>query len=194
MTFAIKNLTDCHQSLADRHDNGVIPTSSVILSKYTRFLNRGVAYCADKLRLTKTASLTTTSGSVALPDDFLIRDSVFVDDQEYGLVDPSDTTLHTGFVYWITGNQVDGFTLNVPDDNTFDVTYGFKPTEMVSGTDQCIIPDIEAVVAYAYSFIRKSESDPFEDAESALQECDTRLGEIQSANSINQDAIKFSWN
>ena len=191
MAFTPKTLTDCHQRLADRHDNGTIPTSSVILAKYTRFLNDGVAYCADKLRLTKTASLTTSSGSVALPDDFLIRDSVFVDDQEYTLVDPSGS--HEGFVYWITGNQTDGFTLNVPDDDTFTVTYGFKPAEMVNLTDKCIIPDYLAPVAYAYSFIRASESDPFEDADKALQECDTRLNEIISQSSINNNAIKFSW-
>lgn len=194
MPYTIKTLTDCHQRLADMHDNGVIPTSSVILAKYTRFINDGVAYCADKLRLTKTASLTTSSGSVSLPDDFLIRDSVFVGDQEYEQVDPSDIPLHTGYVYWITGNQMDGFKLNVPDDDTFSVTYGFKPAEMVNLTDKCIIPDILAPVAYAYSFIRRSESDPFEDADKSLQECDTRLKEIQSQSAINNVAINFSWN
>jgi hypothetical protein len=190
--FTPKTLTDCYQRLSDRHDNGTVPASSAILAKYTRFLNDGVAYCADKLRLTKTATLTTTSGSVALPDDFLIRDTVFVGDQEYTLTDPA--VLKTGYVYWITGNQTDGFTLNVPDDDTFTVSYGFKPAEMVNLTDVCIIPDYLAPVAYAYAFIRKSESDPFEDSDKALQECDTRLQEIQSQNSINQDGIKFSWN
>jgi hypothetical protein len=193
--YTKKTLTDCLQSLADRHEsNGVLPTSSATLSFWTRWLNKGVAYCADKLRLTKTTSLTTVSGSIALPDDFLIRESVFLGDQEYTQVDPTDEAQHIGMTYWITGNQTDGFTLNTLNDDTFTVNYGFKPEEMSSGTDECIIPDIEAPVSYTYAFIRKAESDPFEDADKALEECDTRLKEIQSSNAINNDAIKFTWN
>lgn len=185
-------LADCLQSLADRHDNGVLPTSSVTLSFYTRLLNRGVLYCADRLRLTKTTSLTTTSGTVALPDDFITRDSVFLNDTEYTLVDPTDTTQQVGTVYWITGNQTDGFDFNVPEDDTYTVSYVFRPAKMTTNADICIIPDIEAVVAYAYARLRKGESDPFEDAAESLQECDARLKEIQSVNSINNDAIGFT--
>ena len=190
-----KTLTGCLQALADRHESsGVIPASSAVTSLWTRLLNRGVNYCADKLRLTKSTTLTTTSGSVAFPVDFLVRDSVFVDSQEYLQVDPSDETQHVGLTYWITGNQTDGFTLNVPTDNTFTVSYSFKPTEMVSGTDVCVIPDIEAPVSFAYSLLRKKESDPFEDADKALQECDSRLKELQSQVAINSNSIGFTWN
>jgi hypothetical protein len=195
MPFVKKTLTDCLQSLADRHEsNGTLPTSSAVTSFWTRLLNKGVAYCADKLRLTKSTSLTTASGTIALHDDFLVRDSVFLGDQEYYQVDPQDEAQHIGPVYWITGNQTDGFYLNAPTDDTFTVNYSFKPVEMSATTDKCIIPDPEAVVAYAYSMIRKSESDPFEDADGALQECDARLKEIQSANAINNVAIGFDWN
>jgi hypothetical protein len=194
MPYTRKTLTDCLQSLADRHEsNGTLPTSSTVISFWTRLLNKGVAYCADKLRLTKSTSLTTASGSVALPDDFLIRDSVFLGDQEYLQVDPQDEAQHVGTAYWITGNQTDGFFLNTVDDDTFTVNYSFKPAEMVSGTDKCIIPDPEAVVAYAYAMLRKTESDPFEDADRALQECDARLKEITSASSINSNGINFNW-
>lgn len=194
MPFTPKTLTDCLQSLADRHEsNGVIPSSSVTTAFWTRLLNKGVNYCADKLRLTKSTSLTTTSGSVALPDDFLVRDSVFLDTVEYTLVDPADENQHVGTTYWITGNQTDGFVLNTPIDDTFTVTYSFKPAEMSSGTDVCIIPDPEAVIAYAYAMIRKAESDPFEDADRALQECDSRLKEIQSQSAINANGIGFTW-
>lgn len=193
MPFTKKTLTDLLQSLADRHEsNGVLPTSSATISFWTRLLNKGVNYCADKLRLTKSTSLTTTSGSVALPDDFLVRDSVFLDTTEYTLVDATNEFIHEGLVYWITGNQTDGFTLNVPDDDTYTVSYSFKPVELSSGTDKCIIPDPEAVVAYAYAMIRKAESDPFEDADRALEECDSRLREIQSQSAINADGIGFT--
>lgn len=193
MPFVKKTLADCLQSLADRHEsNGVLPTASETISFWTRLLNKGVNYCADKLRLTKSTSLTTTSGSVALPDDFLVRDSVFLDTVEYTLVDPNDESIHEGLVYWITGNQTDGFTLNVPDDDTYTVSYSFKPAEMVNTTDECIIPDIEAPVSFAYAYIRKAESDPFEDADKALQECDNRLKEIQSQSAINADGIGFT--
>jgi hypothetical protein len=195
MAFTKKTLADCLQSLADRHEsNGTLPSSSEVISYWTRILNKGVNYCADKLRLTKTTTLTTSGGSIALPDDFLIRDSVFVGDQEYIQVDPSDKPSQVGLTYWITGNQTEGFTLHAPDDNTFTVNYGFKPEEMISNSDICIIPDIEAPVAYAYAMIRKRESDPFEDAEAALQECDTRLKEIQSTSAINSDSTHFDWN
>jgi len=192
--FTKKTLADCLQSLADRHEsNGTVPTSSVVLSFWTRLLNKGVNYCADRLRLTKTTTLTTVNGTIALPDDFLVRDSVFLDDYELTQVDPQDKAKQVGMVYWITGNQTDGFYLNTPTDDTFTVNYSFKPAEMVNNTDKCIIPDIEAPVAYAYAQIRKAESDPFEDADKALIECDSRLKEIQSANSINNVAVGFDW-
>lgn len=190
--YTKKTLTDCLQSIADRHDNGTLPTSSAILSFWTRILNRAVLYCADKLRLTKQTTLTTVSGTIALPDDFFLRDSVFEGDTEYYLVDPQDKNAHLSTSYWITGNQYDGFYLNTPNDATFTVNYIFRPTPLVSGTDVCIIPDIEAVVAYAYALIRKGESDPFEDSDRALQECDARLREMQSSSAINSDAIGFT--
>jgi hypothetical protein len=48
-------------------------------------------------------------------------------------------------------------------------------------------------VAYAYGMLRKSETDPIEDADSALQECDSRLLEIQSAQNLNNNFTGFTW-
>ena len=195
MPFTLKTLADLKQSLADRHEsNGTLPTSSAVLSYWIRLLNKGIAYCADRLKLTKSTSLITASGTIALPDDFLIIDSVFVDDQEYTKVSPFDKLAQVGTSYWITGNQTDGFSLNSPDDTTFTVSYVFKPEELSSDSDVCIIPDPEAPVAYAYAMIRKAESDPFEDADTALQECDSRLTEIKSADKINNNSTNFTWN
>lgn len=192
MPYSLLTLADLKQSLADRHDNGVVPTNSTVLARYVRLINRGIAYCADKLRLSKPVTLSVVSGVADLPDDFILVNSVFVDTLEYLKVDPEDESVHIGSVYWITGNQVDGFVFNTPEDGDYVVNYAFRPTPLVNNTDVCIIPDIEAPVAYAYAMLRKGESDPFEDADKSLQECDVRIREMASAVSINSDAIGFT--
>lgn len=193
MAYTALTLLDCKQSLADRHDNGVVPTNSTVLARYVRLINRGIAYCADQLRLTKTVALVVTSGVSSFADDFNIIQSVFdADGNEYLKVDPEDQSVQSGLVYWITGNQTDGFTLNTPTDGTYTVSYIFRPAPLVDNTDVCVIPDIEAPVAYAYAMLRKGESDPFEDSDKSLQECDARIREMASALSINADAIGFS--
>ena len=195
MVFVKKTLTDCLQSIADRHESsGTLPTSSATLTYWTRLLNKGVNYCADKLRLEKSGSSTVASGTVALPDDFLIMNKVFdASNNEWAMVDPDDVPNQAGNAYWVTGNQMDGFYLNTNTDGIYTIKYAFKPTEMVNGTDKCVIPDLEAPVAYAYAMIRKGESDPFEDADKALAECDSRLAEMLSAYSINSNFQGFSW-
>lgn len=191
MPFSKKTLTDLLQSLADRHEsNGTVPASSATIAFWTRLLNKGVAYCADKLRLTKSTSLTTVSGVIALPDDFLVRDSVFKGDIELTQVDANPANV--GLCYWITGNQTDGFVLNTTEDETYTVNYAFKPADLVNGTDKCIIPDPEAVVAYAYSKIRKAESDPFEDADEAMTEVDIRIKEMISQFAVNTNSVSFT--
>lgn len=193
MSYAVKTLADLKQSLADRHDNGTVPTNTTILAKYVRLLNRGVEYCTDRMRIRNTSSVVVTSGVGTLPTGFIIANSVFNSGNvELLKVDPEDQSMHTGLVYWIIGNQTDGFTLNVPTDGTYTVNFAFRPTWLANNTDVCIVPDIEAPVAYAYAMLRKSESDPFEDSESALQECDARIAEMNSSMSINDDAIGFT--
>jgi len=196
MPFTKKTLTDCLQSLADRHEsNGVLPTSSVVLVYWTRLLNKGVNYCADKMRINKSTTVTVASKTVALPDDFLVMNRVFnASENELKMIDPDDIPNQTGYAYWITGDQFNGFYLNTPTDGVYTIEYSFKPAEMVNGTDKCIIPDIEAPVAYAYAMIRKGESDPFEDANDSLLECDSRLAEMQSAKVINENFNGFIIN
>jgi hypothetical protein len=202
--YVKKTLADLKQSLADRHDAGTLPTAAATLTFWTRLLNRGVNYCCDKLRLTKSTTLTTASGTIAMPDDFLVINRVFdSSNNEQSQVAQDDLAQHTGSVFWITGNHTDGFYLNSPADKAYTVEYSFKPTELSSDSDICIIPDPEAVVAYAYSFLRRSETDPIGDADTALQECDNRLAELQDANSINNNfsgfvipdviSTKYSW-
>ena len=193
MVFVKKTLADCLQSLADRHEsNGTLTTSSATLSYWTRLLNKGVNYCADKMRINKSTTVTVASKTVALPDDFLLMNKVFdSSNNEMAMVDPDDIPNQTGYAYWVTGDQFNGFYLNAPTDGVYTIEYSFKPVEMSSGTDKCIIPDIEAPVAFSYAMIRKGESDPFEDADKALAECDSRLAEMQSAKVINENFNGF---
>lgn len=194
MTYAKKTLSDLKQSLADRHDSGTLPTDTPTLTFWTRLLNRGVAYCVDRLRLVKSTSLTTSSGTIALPDDFIIIDQVLNDeDAPLSQIDQTDSKLLDGGLYfWITGNHDTGFYLNTYDDDTYTVYYSYRPADMSNDSDECVIPDPEAVVAYAYAYLRKSETDPIGDADSALQECDNRLAELQSANTINNNFTGFT--
>lgn len=191
--FTPFTLADIKQSLSDRHDNGTVPTNSTVLAKYVRLINRGVNYCADRMRISKPYTITIASGVGDLPDDFIIANSVFTSDgHELVKVDPEDEYFRTGYIYWVTGNQTDGFVLNIPSDGSYTVNYSFRPTPLVNNTDICLIPDIEAVTAFSYSVLRKSESDPFDDAESAMQECDARIREMNSQISINSDSIGFT--
>lgn len=192
MAFTKKTLADLLQSLADRHDSGVVPTDSTTLTFWTRLLNKGVAYCADNLKIKKSKDYTTSSGTIALDDDFLLIDRVFKGNVEYSQISSEDVPYQSGNVFWLTGNQTSGFALNTPEDDTYTVHYSYKPAELVSNSDVCIIPDPEAVVAYAYSFLRRSETDPIGDADVALKECDSRLLEMQSAHTLNDSVIGFS--
>jgi hypothetical protein len=193
MAYVKKTLADLKQSLADRHDGGTLPTDSATLTFWTRLLNKGVAYCTDRLRLLKEATVTVSSGSGSLPDDFIVMNKVYdADENEYYMVDPDNVSSRISSAYWITGNHQDGFTLKTDDDDTFTIEYAFRPAEMTSDSDECIIPDPEAVVAYAYAYLRKSETDPLEDAESALRECDSRLAEVQDAYGLNNNLYGFS--
>lgn len=193
MAYTKSTLTNLIQSLADRHDSGVYPTSSQVISFWTRLLNRGQAYCADVLGMTKQTTLTTVSGTIALPDDFVSIDSVFEGTTEYTNIYQYDqATKDMPNTFWITGNHTSGFYLNTRDDIALTVSYVYRPADMVATTDVCFIPDPEAVVAHAYAFLRKSETDPIEDADSALQECDSRLKDIIDAQVTNSGFTGFT--
>ena len=191
MAYTKKTLLDLKQSLADRHDSGVLPTSSATLAFWTRLLNNGINYCADKLRLGKETTLTTVNGTIALPDDFLVINKVFKGTTQLSMISSDDNDFKVGLVYWISGNHFDGFFLNTTEDTDYTVDYSYKPAELVNNTDLCIIPDPEAPVAYAYGMLRKSETDPIGDASQALAECDARLSEIQDVYSINSNVGGF---
>lgn len=94
-------------------------------------------------------------------------------------------------MYWITGNHFDGWSLNTNDDEAYTVWYVFKPAEMSATSDLCIIPDPVAVVCYAYAKLRMAQTDPLEDADKEMGECNRRLDEVISANSVNEGGQSF---
>lgn len=192
-------LATLKQSLADRHESGDLPTDSATLSQWIRLFNRGAEYCISRLGITKSTSLTTSSGTIALPDDFISIDKVLDSaGNEYALIglDESDASSTGDKVFWISGDFASGFYLNSPDDETLTVYYTYRPSPLVNDTDTCAFPDEEAIVAYAYGMLRKSESDPFDDASSALGEVEVRLQEIASQYTKNEGqlAIKLPNN
>lgn len=188
MAFTVIDLADLKQSLADRHDAGTLPTDSDTLTYWTRLLNRAKDYCADRLQLTKSTTLTTVSGTIALPDDFMVVNSVVdSNDLTWTLISKENSEQATGTQYWITGDQDSRFSLNTLTgyDQTFTVFYTYRPGDMSADADECVIPDGEAVVARAYGMLRMAEFDPAEDADKAIFECDRRLDEIIYQRNIN---------
>ncbi len=192
MAYAKKDLEDLQQSLADKISAGVVPTSSAKVSYWNRMLNEGQAYCADRLRMTKSASLTTSSGTIALPTDFLLIDKVITSGGFSVEQINKEDSESTSFGYWITGNHFDGWYLNSNTDETYTVWYVFKPSEMSATTDLCIIPDPVAVVCYAYSKLRMAQTDPLEDADKEMGECNRRMDEVISSYTINEGGQSFT--
>ena len=195
MAYIKKTLADLKQSLADRHDSGVLPTSSSILSFWTRLLNRGLAYCSDRLRLIKSASLTISGGTVAFPDDFITIERVVDSDDNILFQIPqeqSNSANNSDKVFWIKGDFSSGFTLNIPVDATYIVYYSFRPAELINDSDICIIPDPEAVVSFAYALLRQSETDPLGDVSSSYSESETRLNKLKDDARENEQQLGFS--
>lgn len=195
MAYTVTDLDDLKQSLADRHEAGTLPTDSATLSYWTRLLNRAKDYCADRLKLTTSTSLTTVSGSIVLPDNFMICNAVVSSGGlEWTLLTKEESGVATSGHYWITGDQDGRFYLNTTtgNDQTFTVYYTYRPGDMSAGTDECVIPDPEAVVARAYGMLRMAEFDPAEDADKALGECDRRLDEIIYQRNVNDGGIQFN--
>lgn len=195
MAYTVSDLGDLKQALADKISAGVVPTTSTTLAYWTRMLNKGKDYCADRLKLTKSASITTSGGSVTLADDFL-SDVRLVDsnDLTWELIPQEQSDSAGALKYWITGNQDSRFALKTATgyDQTFTHYYVYRPGDMSSDSDECVIPDPEAVVCYAYSKLRMAQTDPLEDADKEMAECNRRLDEIIYQRNINDGGTNFT--
>lgn len=195
MAFTVKNLGDLKQSLADRHDAGVLPTDSATLSYWIRLLNKAMSYCSDRLELTKSTQLTTVAGVIALPDDFIYINRVT---DGGGTILPVISKEDAPFIgsrcVWITGDQDSRFSLNVygEPNETFTVYYTYRPGDMSVDADECAISDPEAVVAMAYGNLRMAETDPLGDADKSFAECERRINKMQYQRNINDGPQGFT--
>ena len=191
MAYKQATLLDLQQNLADKHDSGVLPTDAATLAYWTRLLNNAQEYIADRIRLIKSTDLTTVSGTIALPDNFLTIDKVYYENKLLSKFDKIDSEGAIGLVYWITGDHT-GYSLNTPDDATYTVYYTFRVDPMVNTTDECIIPDPMAVAVYAYAKLRQAETDPLEDANQSLGEAEARIRDMISQKITNEGDLSFT--
>lgn len=190
MAYTKLTLSDLQQALADKISAGVVPTSSEKISYWNRMLNDGQDYCARRLNFKKSTALTTVSGAISFPDDFKSVEKVVDEDgNELLQISKEDSASASGSCFWVTGNHLDGYTLNTPDDVQYTVWYNFHPAKMVNTTDECIISDPVAVVCYAYSKLRKAQTDPLEDAEKEMGECELRINEMELNEIKNDEGI-----
>lgn len=195
MAYSVATLATLKQSLADIHESGTLPTDSTTLAYWTRLLNRAKDYCADRLKLTKSTSLTTSGGTIQLPDDFMYTTEVVDAGGNAWTIIPKEQSDMAGyFTYWITGNQDTRFSLNTTTgaDQTFTVYYAYRPEDMSADADECVIPDPEAVVARAYGMLRKAETDPLGDMQDSMNECERRLDEIIYQRNLNEGGFSFT--
>lgn len=192
MSYSKTTFSNLQLSLAYRYGENAIPSSGT--SNRNFWLNKAVQYMTDKLGLKKSATVTVSSGTGSLPTDY--KDPVQVinsNDVEYKRVNQElyNDYSSSDTVYCITGNHKDGWTLKVPSDGDYTVYYHFFPEDMSDDSDICIIPDGEAVVAYAYAMLRKSETDPLGDAGDALAEAEQRLTDMIYNQQRQDRPLKF---
>lgn len=192
MAYSKTTFQQLQLSLAYRYGETSIPSTGT--SNRNHWLNRGVQYCADKLQLKKSDTVTIASGVGTLPTDFKAISSVIdANGNVYTQVNHDDYTVKksSDAVYTITGDHTSGYILNIDTDADYTVHYYFFPEDMVNNGDICIIPDGEAIVAYAYGMLRKSETDPLGDATQSLQECDERLKELSAISIDNEKPLRM---
>lgn len=201
MPYAKHTLGDILLSFSYRYGESAVPSTGIDNRKY--WINRGVEYCVEQLKLKKTATVTVASGTANLSvttanpaPDFKsvvqLRDSsnneyLLIGEEEYENADNPTTAR----VFCITGNHKDGYVLKAKNDGDYTLWYRFYISPMTATTDECIVSDPEAVAAYAYAQIRMSETDPLEDAEKNMQECRERIAGMSENISRNEPDLKF---
>lgn len=175
-------------ALSYRYGETAIPASGTANRNF--WLNEGVKYIADRLKLKKSTTALVASGEVALPTNFksLVGDVIYdTNNAPFYIVNEEEYARQSGNIFTITGNFTDGYKLKAKTDGTYTYEYHFYPDTMSSNSDTCIIPDGEAVVCYAYAHLRKSETDPLGDADKNLEEMEVRIAKMNEDMSNNRE-------
>jgi hypothetical protein len=184
-------------SLSYRYGESSVPAAGIDNRKY--WINRGIEFIVDKLRIRKNVTVTVASGVCSLSAttaepayDFKSFSQLLDSNgQEVPIVDREEYVEQGGQACCITGSHDTGFTLNVKTDGTYTLYYEFYISPLVNTTDICIVTDPEAVAAYAYSQIRMSETDPLEDAGKNMDECLNRIQRMAEDISRNEGPLTF---
>jgi len=194
MAYAKATLGDLLLSLSYRYGESSTPSSGIENRKY--WLNQGVNYIVDQLRPVQVDTITVASGTCDLSSSTgsTLDFRAFVkllDSNNYSieLLSPEDYAHASGNVCSITGNHTSGFTLNVKTDGTYTLWYRFYPSPMSADGDICIVSDPEAVVAFAYAQIRRSETDPLGDVQRNLDEVQDRIDNMAEEIARNEGAL-----
>lgn len=88
------------------------------------------------------------------------------DDYVYTLIDIADKdkyNIDSDYPVWITGNDVDGWKLNIleTDSPTLQLTYTYADeTALTGSTDETRVP-LNVIVAGAYAYIKKVDDDEY---------------------------------
>lgn len=192
MAYSKTTYNQLQLSLAYKYGEDAIPNSGT--GPRNHWLNKAVQYIADRLKMQKEAPVTVTSGVGTLPTDFkavvLVTDA---DNVEWVQVNKEDynSIISPAQVFTIGGDHISGYTLKTKTDGIFTVHYYFHNEDMVNSGDICAIPDGEAVVCYAYAMLRKSETDPLDDAQSNLEEMERRIDLMTENGDLNQAALSM---
>jgi len=198
MAYSKSTFNDILLSVSYRYGEISVPTNGIENRKY--WVNKGIEYCVEKLKMRKSVPVTVLNGVCSL--DAVLTDpaldfkaiSKLVDSNgiEYRVVtieeyakQPSDK------ICSISGNHITGNILNVKTDGDYTLFYYFYPEKISNDDDICIIQDPEAVVSYAYAQLRLSETDPIGDAQRNLDECNERIRNMAADMSINEGDLSF---
>ena len=185
MTYAKPTFGDMQLSLAYRYGETAIPSSGTANRNY--WINRGVHYVLDKIKPLKSVSVVVSGGEYNLSAtiDFKSADKL-LDSQsnEYSGVAPDKYAQVEG--NWYT---IDNGILKAKSNDTFTMWYRYFPDTLTTTADVCPFTDSEAPVAYAYAMLRKSETDPLEDADKNMTECEERIKLMQINENENNDPL-----
>lgn len=196
MAYAKQTFNDVLTSVAYRYGETSVPASGI--DNWKHWANKGVEYCAERLDLKKSVSITTINdvcvlnASITDPamDFKSVSKLVDVNGRVIPISNNYERKVASAYTFSLTGDHATGITLHAAD-GTYTLYYNFYPAPMVSLTDVCIIPDGEAVSAFVYAQIRRSETDPLNDVEKNLQEVENRINKMSEELSKNEGDLRF---
>lgn len=177
-----------------------VPSSGIDNQK--RFVQRTVEDIYDTVDFRGSTNATTYnfSGTTqALPDDFghikevrevvagTETDNVYSEGTYANQDDPESI-----FRCWVTGNDVDGYTLNInqTDNPSLKVTYKLKAETLTNNSDTTRIPRSMPIARGALAFMQEAE-DPYRDTSDAWAKYERAKMDLVRLTAHQQPHKKF---